>query len=40
MDWGAVLENTMRGLIGEQFVYFALAAIGLTIPATVTAATA
>lgn len=31
MDWGAVLENTMRGLIGEQFVYFALAAIGLNI---------
>ena len=31
MDWGAVLENTVRGLIGEQFVYFALAAIGLNI---------
>jgi len=31
MDWGAVLENTMRGLIGEQFVYFALAAMGLNI---------
>lgn len=31
MDWGAILENTMRGLIGEQFVYFALAAIGLNI---------
>lgn len=31
MDWGAILENTIRGLIGEQFIYFALAAIGLNI---------
>ena len=31
MDWGAIIENTFRGLIGEQFIYFALAAIGLNM---------
>lgn len=29
--WGSVLDNTLRGLIGEQFIYFALAAIGLNL---------
>jgi len=31
MDWGAVLDNTLRGLIGEQFIFFGIAAIGLNI---------
>ena len=31
MEWGAIFENTMRGLIGERFIYFALAAIGLNL---------
>lgn len=31
MDWGAIIENTVRGLIGESFIYFGLAAIGLNI---------
>jgi branched-chain amino acid transport system permease protein len=31
MDWGAIIENTFRGLLGERFIYFALAAIGLNI---------
>jgi branched-chain amino acid transport system permease protein len=31
MDWGAIIETTFRGLIGEQFIYFGLAAIGLNL---------
>lgn len=31
MDWGAVIENVLRGLIGESFIFFGLAAIGLNI---------
>ena len=31
IGWGSVLDNTLRGLIGEQFIYFALAAIGLNL---------
>ena len=31
MDWGAIIENTARGLFGEQFIYFGLAALGLNI---------
>ena len=31
MDISAIFDNTMRGLVGEQFIYFALAAIGLNI---------
>lgn len=31
MDWGAVIENILRGLIGESFIFFGLAAIGLNI---------
>ena len=31
VDWGAIFSNTMRGLIGEQFIYFGLAAIGLNL---------
>jgi ABC-type branched-subunit amino acid transport system permease subunit len=31
MDWLAIIENTTRGLIGEQFIYFGLAALGLNI---------
>lgn len=31
MDWGAIIENLFRGLIGEPLVYFGLAAIGLNI---------
>ena len=31
MDWGAIIENTTRGLIGEQFICFGLAALGLNI---------
>ena len=31
MDWGAIIENTARGLFGEQLIYFGLAALGLNI---------
>ena len=31
MDWGGIIENTFRGLIGEQFIYLGLAAIGLNM---------
>ena len=31
MDWLAIIENTARGLFGEQFIYFGLAALGLNI---------
>ncbi len=31
MDWGSILDNTLRGLIGEQFIFFGLAAIGLNL---------
>ncbi|MFT6289741.1 MAG: branched-chain amino acid transport system permease protein [Ilumatobacter sp.] len=31
MDWVAIIESTFRGLIGEQFIYFGLAAIGLNL---------
>lgn len=31
MDWGAIIENLFRGLIGENLVYFGLAALGLNI---------
>ena len=31
MDWGAIIENLIRGLIGENLVYFGLAALGLNI---------
>ena len=31
MDFLSILENTARGLIGEQFIYFGLAAIGLNM---------
>jgi len=31
MDWVAIIENTARGLFGEQFIYFGLAALGLNI---------
>jgi len=31
MDWGAILDNVLRGAFGEQFIYFGLAAIGLNI---------
>ena len=31
MDWGAILDNPLRGLIGESFIFFGLAAIGLNI---------
>lgn len=31
MDSAALLRNTLRGLIGEQFIYFGLAALGLNI---------
>lgn len=31
MDWGAILDNTLRGLIGENLIYFGLAALGLNI---------
>lgn len=31
MDWGAILDNTLRGLIGENLVFFGLAALGLNI---------
>ncbi len=31
MDFLAILENTIRGLIGEQLIYFGLAAIGLNM---------
>ena len=31
MDWGAIIENLLRGVVGESFIYFGLAAIGLNI---------
>ena len=31
MDWGSIFSDTMRGLIGESFIVFALAAIGLNL---------
>ncbi|MEM9036358.1 MAG: branched-chain amino acid ABC transporter permease [Actinomycetota bacterium] len=31
MDWGAIIETSFRGLLGETAVVFALAAIGLNI---------
>ena len=31
MDWGSIIESTFRGLIGESFIVFALAAIGLNL---------
>jgi len=31
MDWGAIIESLFRGLIGEFFIVFALAAIGLNL---------
>lgn len=31
MDWGAIIENILRGLIGENLIYFGLAAMGLNI---------
>ena len=31
MDWGAILDNVLRGLIGENLIYFGLAALGLNI---------
>lgn len=31
MDWLALVENLFRGLIGESFIYFGLAAIGLNV---------
>ncbi len=31
MDWGSIIESTFRGLVGEQLIYFGLAAIGLNL---------
>ena len=31
MDWGSIIENVLRGLIGENLIYFGLAAMGLNI---------
>ena len=31
MDWLGIIENTLRGLFGEQFIYFGLAALGLNV---------
>lgn len=31
MDWGSIIENMFRGLIGENLIYFGLAAMGLNI---------
>lgn len=31
MDWGSILDNVLRGLIGENLIYFGLAAMGLNI---------
>ncbi|WP_395154750.1 branched-chain amino acid ABC transporter permease, partial [Ilumatobacter sp.] len=31
MDWGSIIESLFRGLIGESFIVFALAAIGLNV---------
>ncbi|NNE13134.1 MAG: branched-chain amino acid ABC transporter permease [Ilumatobacter sp.] len=31
MDWGAIIENVFRGVIGENMIYFGLAALGLNI---------
>ena len=32
MDWGAIIQNSFRGFIGEPFIYFSLAAMGLNMP--------
>lgn len=31
MDWGAIIENTLRGLFGDTAIVFGLAALGLNI---------
>ncbi len=31
MDWGAIIQNSFRGFIGEPCIYFSLAAMGLKI---------
>ena len=31
MDWGAIIQNSFRGFIGEPFIYFSLAAMGLNM---------
>ncbi|MCH9835397.1 branched-chain amino acid ABC transporter permease, partial [bacterium] len=31
MDYQAIIESLFRGLIGERFIVFALAAIGLNL---------
>ena len=31
MDWGAIIENTLRGVFGETMIYFALAALGFCV---------
>jgi neutral amino acid transport system permease protein len=31
MDWGSIFENTLRGFVGINAVYFAIAAIGLNV---------
>ena len=31
MDWGAIIQNSFRGFIGEPFIYFSLAALGLNM---------
>ena len=31
MDWGSIVENVLRGVIGENMIYFGLAAMGLNI---------
>ncbi len=31
MDWGAIFDNVLRGLFGENLIYFGLAAMGLNI---------
>ena len=31
MDWGAIIQNLFRGFIGEPFIYFSLAAMGLNM---------
>ena len=31
MDWGAIIQNLFRGFLGEPFIYFSLAAMGLNM---------
>ena len=31
MDWGAIIQNSFRGFIGEPFIYISLAAMGLNM---------